>query len=1379
MPYGFSSFKRVVLAGCLLLLSFLNSSFAQIVPVGSGSYTNTFPGTDIAGRNSFPSGVPLTTGNAAGKPVPTNDWWSNKVKNNHSDNLFSYPFTLKTINTGLVVSYIPWGVIDSYLPVVVGVTGLNSNVCKVSDFSDWTVSLNWKGTTQNFTATAGIGMPFLYFTKDSADVASITVNEGTASIDNEKLIILNARNGADFVVYAPTGSSWNQSGKTYTSTLNGKNYWSLAFIPLTATNVTAVANEYKKYAYVFPKNTLANWHYTEASALVQTEFIVETDIKEGSDTTVLLGLLPHQWAHLAANSPAPNGYTYANVRGQIKTIASNRFTVENKFYGILPTLPYVDNLSNGFSAMQLKEKVDAIKNDGLSTWTDSYNEGQVMNRLIQTARIAALTKDTAALNTMLKTVKERLENWLTAKPGEVAFLFYYNQNWSTLIGYPGGHGQDGNINDHHFHWGYFIHAAAFLEQYEPGWKDKWGSMINLLVKDAANNSRTSNDYPHLRNFSPYAGHCWANGFATFPQGNDQESTSESMQFNSALIHWGEVTGNKAIRDLGIYLYTTEQTAIEEYWLDIYNRNFASNQLYSLVSRVWGNSYDNGTFWTADIAASYGIEMYPIHGGSLYLGHDTNYVKTLWAEIEKNTGILTNQVNDNLWHDVYWSYLSFINPQKAINLYNSFPHRNLKFGISDAQTYHWLHAMNVLGNVSNSITSNHPLAAVFIKNGVKTYVAQNYGNTPLQVTFSDNFSFTVPAKSFKTNKDINANGTLSTAFTEVYPGGSLTLALNLTEGTATKVQFMEGDVVIGEDTQAPYSLVVKNLEVGKKNFYARIYEGTNFGISNMLSILVGEKLPFLGEPTSIPGTLMAGNYDSFEGGLGQGITYNDNNAKNEGDFRNNEYVDASVNATEGNVIGWIASGEWLSYTIDVKQAGIYSLQFRYACGNNAGGGPFILSSDGLQIAAPISVSSSGNWNTWTSKTIANITLKSGVQTLKIYFENGELNLGKLTFTYLSPLPYSQPIAEAGNNQLVQLPNNTAVLNGSNSIDPANGTLTYAWKQIYGPNLLTLNNATLAQPQVSGMQEGVYLMELGVSNGSYSDKDQVYLISSLSNNIAPKVSITKPTEGSRYFANEPINLQAIASDLNGTISEVKLYEGPRLVGSQANAPYAYNWYGLPGAYSFIAKAIDNNGAMQNSKVLNLFIDSTPSCRGRAFNGDFEYLFSEDENNPTLTFIPSKAGVGSPTCILYYGLNAGSLPGYTVSANVPFRLNAAKGSQIYFYYTYSFPGAGERNTAANKNTYKIGSCKPFVSPTGLGQENNASTLKYYPNPVIDKLWLELSNGLNQIKVYAISGKLLDTQLTQEQVYSYDMSAFAAGMYLFEITHAKGTRSIKVYKE
>ncbi|MFY8191023.1 MAG: glycosyl hydrolase, partial [Bacteroidia bacterium] len=747
----------------------ISNSIAQIVPVGSGSYITNFPGTDAAGRNTFPSGSPLLTGNALGKPVPTNDWWSNKVKNNHSDNLFNYPFTLKTVPSGLVVSYIPWGVIDNILPVVVGVSGLNAAAAKVSDYSDWTVSLNWNDNNRSFTATSGIAMPFLYFTKDSSSLAQVTVNEGTVTIDNEKLIIINARNGADFAVYAPLGSVWLKTGNVYTSTLNGKNYWSLAFIPLTASNVMSVANEYKKYAYVFPKNTLAHWQFNESTSTVRTDFIVEPDVKEGQDTTLLIGLLPHQWAHLAPGSAPLNGYVYQHVRGQIKTTAANRFSVENQFHGILPTLPYVDNYSTGFNPAQLIEKIDAIKNDGLSTWTDSYNEGQVMNRLIQTARIAELAKDTASLAIMLKTIKDRLENWFTAKPGEIAFLFYYNQTWSTLIGYPAGHGQDGNINDHHFHWGYFIHAASFIEQYEPGWKDKWGAMVNLLVKDAANNDRNSTDYPHLRNFSLYAGHCWANGFATFPQGNDQESTSESMQFNSSLIHWGAVTNNKAIRDLGIYLYTTEQTAIEEYWFDQNKRIFGPNQQYSLVSRVWGNSYDNGTFWTADIAASYGIELYPIHGGSFYLGKDTAYVKRLWAEMEKNTGILSNQVNDNLWHDVYWKYLALIDPSKALTLYNSNPNRNLKFGVSDAQTYHWLHALNVLGNVGNTITANHPLAMVFIKNGVKTYVAHNYSNSPITVTFSDNYSLIVPAKSMKTSKDIDITGNLSTLFPRAYPG----------------------------------------------------------------------------------------------------------------------------------------------------------------------------------------------------------------------------------------------------------------------------------------------------------------------------------------------------------------------------------------------------------------------------------------------------------------------------------------------------------------------------------------------------------------------------------------------------------------------------------
>ncbi len=1344
-----------------MLVLALQIAFAQVTPVGSGSYTNTFPGVDAAGRNSFPSGSPVTTGVAATKPVPTNDWWSNKVKNNHSDNLFNYPYTLKTVNEGLVVTYIPWGVIDNILPVVVGVSGLSATAAKVSDFSDWTVTMDWTSAGHHFQATSGIGMPFLYFTKDSADLARVTINEGSVAVDGEMIIITNARNGADFVVYAPLGSVWTQTGNTYTSNLNGKNYWSMAFIPLTATSITAVANEYKQYAYVFPTNTTTTWSYDEASSVVTTDFVVETEVKEGVDTTVLMGLLPHQWAHLSAASPTPDKYSYATVRGELKTMAGNRFQVANTFRGILPTLPYLNYYSEGFSPQALSEKVQLLQNDGLSTWTDSYNEGQMMNRLIQTARIADQTGDTTARDKMLHTVKERLEDWLKAEGGEVAFLFYYNSTWTAMIGYPAGHGQDGNLNDHHFHWGYFIHAAAFLEQFEPGWAAQYGDMINLLVRDAASWDRNDNMFPFLRNFSPYAGHCWANGFATFPQGNDQESTSESMQFHSSLIHWGSVTGNDSIRDLGIYMYTTEQTAVEEYWFDMNDRVFGPNQQYSLVSRVWGNSYDNGTFWTSDIAASYGIEMYPIHGGSLYLGHDTSYVRQLWDEIEVNTGILSNEVNPNLWHDVKWMYLSFIDPDQAIEMYDSYPERSLKFGISDAQTYHWLHSIRVLGNVDATLTADHPLAVVFNKAGEKTYVAHNYSNSPIVVMFSDGYALPVPAMRLATSKDISLDGVLRSSFSQAYPGGSVDLTLTTSGGTPTKVEFVNGETVIGQVTQAPYELKATGLTVGRHSFYARIYDGANFSISNLVPVIVGDQIPFFGAPIAIPGAFQAAHFDVFEGGVGQGIAYSDVSKENVGDYRLGEYVDATTEGAEGEVVGWIAAGEWMEYTVEVQQPGNYNLVFRYASGNSNGGGPMNIESDGVVVKSGITVSNSNGWDKWTNKTVANVPLKGGKQIIRLYFEQGEFNLGKLTFTYTSPLTFDQPVASAGDNLLVLLPQSATSLDGSASSNPGPASLAYNWTQVYGPTTLDFTDPQAMQPTISPLEEGVYLIRLMVDNGSHTDMDEVYIISSNSSNVPPKVSILSPSTGSSFFEDTPIQIAATASDLIGEVARVAFYVDNVLIGTDSVAPYQWTWTPTVGEYSLTAVATDDDNGSTTSTAVDISIIPAPSCIGTAFNGHYSYQFSPAENNPTITFIPSQAGVGSPTCILYYGTDANNLPGYNVTPNVPFQVNATKGTRVYFYYTYSFPGLGEQNTSSQKDTYVVGTCKL----TSLQDMENGLAVTYYPNPVTQLLTLELPAGRNALEIYDLAGKVMSRATELSGTVQLDMAEYASGVYLFRV--------------
>jgi len=307
-------------------------------------------------------------------------------------------------------------------------------------------------------------------------------------------------------------------------------------------------------------------------------------------------------------------------------------------------------------------------------------------------------------------------------------------------------------------------------------------MVNMLVRDAASSDRNDAMFPYLRNFNPYSGQSWADGFANNPQGNNQESSSESMVFNSSLILWGQLTADKAIRDLGIYLYTTEQTAIEEYYMDIHQRNFPPSQKYCLVSRVWGNSNDNGTFWTGDIAASYGIELYPIHGGALYLGQDTVYVKRLWDEIKANTGIMSNQANPNLWHDIMWEYLAFIDPATAIQMYNSYPELSIKFGVSDAQTYHWLHAMNALGRVDVALTADYPIAAAFRQFGKTTYVAQNYSDAAITVTFSDGFKLEVPARKMVTSMDSPIGGDLTSSFAQAYVGGNIKLNVTASDGT---------------------------------------------------------------------------------------------------------------------------------------------------------------------------------------------------------------------------------------------------------------------------------------------------------------------------------------------------------------------------------------------------------------------------------------------------------------------------------------------------------------------------------------------------------------------------------------------------------------------
>ena len=74
----------------------------------------------------------------------------------------------------------------------------------------------------------------------------------------------------------------------------------------------------------------------------------------------------------------------------------------------------------------------------------------------------------ASAQTMRDHLRARLEQWLNPRDATGASTrktpaFYYDRNWGTLIGYPASFGSDQELNDHHFHYGYFLKAAGFSE----------------------------------------------------------------------------------------------------------------------------------------------------------------------------------------------------------------------------------------------------------------------------------------------------------------------------------------------------------------------------------------------------------------------------------------------------------------------------------------------------------------------------------------------------------------------------------------------------------------------------------------------------------------------------------------------------------------------------------------------------------------------------------------------------------------------------------------------------------------------------------------------------------------------------------------------------
>jgi endoglucanase Acf2 len=465
-----------------------------------------------------------------------------------------------------------------------------------------------------------------------------------------------------------------------------------------------------------------------------------------------MGLYPHQWWAAVPRQTAL--YQYESVRGPLRVIAGNDFTIEFTYHGIVPMWAGLESSEHrdALAPLIARDTEQAADLFTQQPGDGTYWYGKAIGASAQLLCVAEAEGDSTAGEQLLQGLKSRLEFWFD---GRHAGHFVQDETLGTFIGLPQEFYSVRHMNDHHFHYGYWLMGAAHIALRDPAWasQEHWGGIVAKLIADIATEERGRQDFPFLRNFDAYESHSWAAGdsnwVAIARYGNNEESSSEAINAWAAIILWGEATNNRRLRDLGIYLYTSEVAAIEQYWFDTNHQVLGSDFRKPFATQVFGGKFAYNTWWTAEPHEIYGINLLPLTPASTYLGTDPAVVRaafeTLPAEEQRYRSPSRDDTPERLreiWQDAVASYLALADPTAGLARWN--PTGAVEGGETRSHTLYWLLSLSEMGTPDLSITGNTALYSVFRdSNGVRTYLAYNASDESRQVLFSNGKTLTIP------------------------------------------------------------------------------------------------------------------------------------------------------------------------------------------------------------------------------------------------------------------------------------------------------------------------------------------------------------------------------------------------------------------------------------------------------------------------------------------------------------------------------------------------------------------------------------------------------------------------------------------------------------
>ena len=257
------------------------------------------------------------------------------------------------------------------------------------------------------------------------------------------------------------------------------------------------------------------------------------------------------------------------------------------------------------------------------------------------------------------------------------FPLFYDTAWKGLVSSATYKTHDvgadfGNslYNDHHFHWGYFIHAAAIVGSLDKSWLAQHKDWVNALVRDAANPSGKDPYFPVFRAFDWFHGHSWAKGLFDSGDSKDEESTTEDAMFAYALKLWGSVTGDASMEARGTLMLAVLARSINTYFFMTHDNkvqppNFIGNKVPGIT---FENKIDYTTYFGTNAEYIHGIHMIPLMPFSPLI-RPKRFVQEEWDAFFKPGAVADAANVKGGWQGLIKANQALIDPKASFGWFN--------------------------------------------------------------------------------------------------------------------------------------------------------------------------------------------------------------------------------------------------------------------------------------------------------------------------------------------------------------------------------------------------------------------------------------------------------------------------------------------------------------------------------------------------------------------------------------------------------------------------------------------------------------------------------------------------------------------------------------